>query len=279
MIFVNFLKSKYFELKSELYKKKLRFSDSVPLAGYNKTIIDSDTIDKYNTVLLNPQTLNEFLFSKDIIREAIQLLETLSEDVYKEYTIKYYNEGVKAFGNQWKYADIVTVLFALSKLIKPETYLEIGVRKGRSLTMVAHNSPNCQLYCFDMWQENYAGIENPGVEFVRKELDKVGFKGTAQFINGDSHLTLNTFFNSNKDLFFDVITVDGDHSYYGAARDLIDVLPKLKIGGVLVFDDISNPRHFYLLKVWNKYVKSNERFSTYEFNELGYGIAYAIRQY
>jgi predicted O-methyltransferase YrrM len=276
---MKFIKSKYNQIKSELYSKKLRFSDIVPHAVYNKAIIDSNTLDNYNTVLLNPHTLNEFIFKKNIIQDVIHLLENLSEDFYKEYTLIYYNEGLKAFGDQWKYADIVTVLFALSKLIQPESYLEIGVRKGRSLAMVASNCPNCKLFCFDLWQENYAGIDNPGEKFVRKELVKVGYRGAAQFINGDSHLTLNSFFESNRELFFDMITVDGDHSYYGAARDLIDVLPKLKIGGVLVFDDISNPRHPYLIEVWNKYVKSNERFSTYEFNQLGYGIAYAIRQY
>ncbi len=276
---MKFLQKKYFELKSEAYAKRLKFSNGAPLASYNESIVDSNTIDNYNTILLNPQTLNEFIFSKDLISDTVQLLETLSDDVYKAYTVKYYNEGIKMFGNHWKYADIVTVLFALSKFLKPESYLEIGVRKGRSLAMVASNSPTCDLYCFDLWQENYAGIENPGEEFVRNELDKVGYKGVAHFINGDSHLMLNPFFKSNKDLFFDMITVDGDHTYYGAARDIIDVLPRLKIGGILIFDDISHPQHDYLLKLWNLLIKSNKRFSTFEFKELGYGVAYAIRKY
>ena len=276
---MSLLKRKYFEFRSDLYNKKLSFSGKTPLASYNKAIIESGTADNYNNVLLNPQTLNEYLFGKNILQDVIYLLENLGEDIYKDYTINYYKEGIKAFGTNWKYTDIVTFLYASSKLLKPETYLEIGVRKGRSLAMVAKNCPDCQLFCFDLWQENYAGIENPGEEFVREELNKVGFKGNAHFINGDSHKTLKSFFETNRDIYFDMITVDGDHSYFGAARDLIDVLPKLKIGGILIFDDISNPRHLYLLEVWNKYVKSNERFSTYEFSELGYGIAYAIRQY
>jgi len=51
---------------------------------------------------------------------------------------------------------------------------------------------------------------------------------------------------------FDLITVDGDHSEEGAFDDLLNVIPHLNVGGILVFDDIAHPTHPYLLGVWKK---------------------------
>jgi hypothetical protein len=87
------------------------------------------------------------------------------------------------------------------------------------------------------------------------------------------------FFKENNDLFFDVITVDGDHSIGGATIDLNNVIPKLKIGGILVFDDISSQEHSYLSDVWNKQIKRRKDFYTFEYSDLGLGVAIAIKKY
>ena len=81
---------------------------------------------------------------------------------------------------------------------------------------------------------------NPGPNFVKNELDKFDFQGRVNFINGDSKKTVPNFFKENPNLFFDLITIDGDHSLKGALRDIKNVLPRLKIGGAIIFDDISS---------------------------------------
>ena len=135
------------------------------------------------------------------------------------------------------------------------------------------------IYGFDLWIKNYTGVDNPGPEFVRSELKKFNHNGKLVFIDGDSKYTVPSFFNSQKDLFFDVITVDGDHSLRGATIDLKNVIKRLKIGGILVFDDISSHEHPYLNGVWEKVIKSRKNFYTWEFRDVGLGVAFAIRKY
>ena len=48
-----------------------------------------------------------------------------------------YAGGRGKAGGDWRYADILTVLAAACDLIRPRSYLEIGVRRGRSMAMVA----------------------------------------------------------------------------------------------------------------------------------------------
>ena len=47
----------------------------------------------------------------------------------------------------------------------------------------------------------------------------------------------------------DILLIDGDHSYEGALRDIESWVPKLKDGGVLVFDDIDGIEEMRLLDV------------------------------
>lgn len=233
----------------------------------------------YLPVMLSAQALAQKCFTPEVIAAALALLQTLEKDDYTSYLINYYSHGIQRFDAEWNYADIVTVLIALSGFFRPINYLEIGVRRGRSVCAVASRAPACNLYMFDLWIENYAGMANPGVDLVNSELDKVGHVGQRKFHNGNSHQTLKQFFHANPDMAFDMITVDGDHSYLGAAEDLTDVLPHLKIGGAIVFDDICHPKHLYLRKVWDKLVVEDPRFSTWSCQDVGYGVSFALRKW
>jgi len=125
----------------------------------------------------------------------------------------------------------------LARELQPDTYLEVGVRRGFSMAMVAARRPMIDIYGFDMWVHNYAGTANPGPEFVQSELSRIGYKKNVKFKNGSSHSTLPTFLKSTKSI--DLITIDGDHSLLGAYQDLIDLMPHCAVGGVVVFDDIA----------------------------------------
>lgn len=233
----------------------------------------------YPPVLLGPTTVGEFATSSDCLYQVIQVLERLEPDDYVRYLLTYYRAGLERFGDNWYYADIVTVLMASAVLLRPENYLEIGVRRGRSMAVVAAICTDCKIVGIDRWQNtNYAGMPNPGPEFVREELDKLGYEGRLELIVGDSHDVLPSYFMDHPDKFFDLITVDGDHSENGAEQDLRDVLSHLKVGGGLVFDDINHPAHPYLMKVWRDVIESDPRFDTWCFSELGYGVALAIRK-
>ncbi|MCK6625138.1 MAG: class I SAM-dependent methyltransferase [Anaerolineae bacterium] len=232
----------------------------------------------YHPVLLGTSTVETLATSPVCLRQAIQIIEKLEKDDYVQYLLAYYQAGLERFGEAWRYADIVTVLLAAARLIRPTSYLEIGVRRGRSMAMVASTCPECEIVGFDIWRENYASMANPGPEFVQSEIKKVGYRGRLELISGNSHETVPRYFKEHPDAFFDLITVDGDHSAKGAEQDLRDVMPRVKIGGMLVFDDISHPTQPHLLEVWQRVVGANRQWITWEFCELGYGVGIAIRK-
>jgi len=233
----------------------------------------------YPPVMAGADTLGNIHAAHDFVSDAIALMERLTPDAYTTYLRNYCREGRKRFGAQWMYADIVTVLLCLTRTLKPRTYLEIGVRRGRSACAVAQEAPYAAMFLFDMWQAGYAGIDNPGPDFVRAELAKVNHRGPVTFVDGDSHVTLPKFFAANSTACFDLITVDGDHSERGAAQDMCDVLPRLAVGGAIVFDDIAHPAHPELDRVWRTLVADEARFSTWSFRDAGYGVGFAIRKF
>jgi predicted O-methyltransferase YrrM len=229
--------------------------------------------------MVGREALRRRLTAAEYVTAAINLLERIAPDDYTSYLLDYYREGLKRFGSDWGYSDIVTALLGLTDLVKPRRYLEIGVRRGRSVSAIASRAPSCDLYMFDMWIKNYAGMENPGQSLVNVELDKFNHCGQRIFVDGNSHETLPAFFRENPDMLFDIITVDGDHSDSGAAQDLCDVLPRLSIGGAVVFDDVCHPTHPGLRKVWAELVENDPRFTTWTCDDLGYGVGVGVRRW
>jgi predicted O-methyltransferase YrrM len=214
-----------------------------------------------------------------LVRKAMQVLEQLTPDSYSDFLLAFYGEGLRRFGDEWDYADINTVLIGLSATLKIQRYLEIGVRRGRSSAMVASQSPACDIAAFDLWVNNYAGMPNPGKDFVRAELASIGFSGRIEFVDGDSRDTVPSYLNANPEAYFDLITVDGDHSIAGARRDLANVIPRVKMGGGLVFDDISHPAHIGLGDTWRALVVDNAQFSSYSYGDVGFGVGVGLRKF
>jgi predicted O-methyltransferase YrrM len=232
----------------------------------------------YTPVMLDPETIFSRARQSSTADNVMRVLETLESDSYSVYVSAYLKEGREKFGADWSYLDILNVLIACAELIQPRSYLEIGVRRGRSIAMVASAAPKAELYGFDLWATNYAGMENPGPAFVESELRKIGATGKIEFVSGNSHETLPTFFAKHPELQLDLVTVDGDHGEKGAREDLLSVLPKIARGGAIVFDDISHPLHPDLYRVWtNALLDCGLRFVSGAYTALGYGVAVAVR--
>lgn len=223
----------------------------------------------------NVPTLAAAAQSPETARFVISVLEKLTPSDEHDVSAFYHRWGQAKFGDAWRYADITTVLRAAALFLRPHSYLEIGVRRGRSSAIVAATCPQCAIYGFDLWLPGYANDANPGPDFVRGELRAVGYRGDVTLISGDSKRTVPAFLRDHPELFLDLITVDGDHSVAGAAADLVNVLPRLKVGGIVVFDDICAAP--LLTHVWRSLVEKDSRYVTWEFTDAGYGIAAAIR--
>ena len=232
----------------------------------------------YPPMLGGAQTLGPLITGGAVVREALDVLERLTKDAYSDFVCEFYRAGLHQFGDSWQYADINTALLGLAGTLAPVDYLEIGVRRGRSLAMLASRAPACRVVACDLFLQNYANMENPGPDFVTSELARVGFNGSIEFVIGDSAAVLPPYFEQHPDLFFDVITVDGDHTERGARIDLQNVLPRLKVGGALVFDDLSNGAHPELERVWKMTVVADPRFSTFSFTDVGFGVGIAVRR-
>lgn len=265
-------------LKAQQLKAELLFVEQqthYPTAS-NRAIFEHPQ-SFYGNVLLNPSTIADAATSMELWQELLSFHHQLATDEYVAYLDAYYRECLRRFGPHWHYLDIVNVLYASAKLLQPANYLEIGVRRGRSVCVVAKACPTVNIFAFDMWMPNYAGMDNPGATFVANELKKVGHQGSTTFIDGDSHQTIPQFFRDRPQLQLDLITVDGDHSEAGALDDLCNVVPHLALGGVIVFDDIAHPQHPYLLEVWRKMLAQFPQLKGLEFSESGYGIGFAIK--
>jgi predicted O-methyltransferase YrrM len=252
--------------------------DIDPRLSAHTTLVDGQLGDWYAPVIIGPSMVGERATSAGCARRVVDVMRRLEPDDYMRYLLAYYDAGLSRFGDAWRYADITTVLLAAAELAKPMAYLEIGVRRGRSMAMVASAAPDCAIVGFDLWESGYAGMENPGADFVRTQMSALGQKGKLELISGDSHATVPEYFERHPDTYFDLITVDGDHSKRGAARDLGTVVPRLRVGGILVFDDIVHPQHRYLAEVWRREIVSDESYACWDFTELGYGVALAVRK-
>lgn len=247
-------------------------------AAARKGLYQPNGIPWLPPVQYGASTLHELAISTGTIERVYSALGRLDSDDYLEFMLGWYASGQKTFGANWRYIDLLTILHATAQALQPRNYLEIGVRRGRSLAVVAAAAPTCDFFGFDLWMQDYAGMPNPGPDFVRSELQKFNHLGQLELISGDSHETVPDFFRRHPGMEFDLITVDGDHSEAGARLDLETVIPHLSIGGVLVMDDIAHPQHRYLEQVWDELFGDKARYSCGKFGELGYGVAWAVRR-
>lgn len=178
-----------------------------------------------------------------------------------------------------------TVLAAAARLIKPGSFLEIGVRRGHSMCLVIEASfipddesalssmtSNLDMVVgIDPWLPGYGGEPNPGPEFVRREIEKFS-EIEVSLLSATSQTALPIL--RELGYTFDLINVDGDHSDEGALFDLRECAELLNSGGILAFDDITHPGHT-LKPVWENWVKSVGWESTS--GDEGYGWAIAIK--
>jgi predicted O-methyltransferase YrrM len=220
-------------------------------------------------------TLGAAATSDEATNSVVAILDRLTpiEELIAQQA--FYRWGQAKYGQHWRFANILTALWAAATFTRPANYLEIGVRRGRSAAVVGATCPQSTIYGFDLWTPDYAGAPNPGPDFVRSELRAAGHTGSVTLISGDSRETLPAFLREHPDLYFDLITIDGDKSILVVASDFANALPRLKVGGIIVYDDL--PRQPLLRRVWEKVIRQDGRYVSWEFANAGTGVATAIR--
>jgi predicted O-methyltransferase YrrM len=205
---------------------------------------------------MKPYSIQQFLADVHLpenIHAVIQTHASLTRDRLLEAWAANLAERYRQRRPYW---DLACALRQIAAGTEARAYLEIGTRKGKSMAMVARERPEATIYGFDLWMSPYSGDDNPGPDFVRAEMARVGYRGALEFFDGDSAVTLPAFRARHPELRFDLITVDGDHSDEGAWGDLTAAVALLAPGGFLVFDDLLHPAHT-LLGVWRTFQETH----------------------
>jgi hypothetical protein len=123
----------------------------------------------------------------------------------------------------------------------PINYLEIGTFYGANLLSVACTyglHPSSKLYCIDPWQDydeypEYKNEQNQIYSKFLKNIENCTSKDKIIINKGFSHIELLKFEND----FFDIIYIDGNHEPEYVLEDAVLSFRKLKVNGVMIFDD------------------------------------------
>jgi hypothetical protein len=102
---------------------------------------------------------------------------------------------------------------------------EVGVDKGEFSRYMIDTLRPSKIHLFDI---------APGRVDPANLADAMS-SGLAEFHVGDSSNNLSTFADEH----FDLIYIDGDHSYSGVRKDILAAEAKLKSGGLMVLNDYS----------------------------------------
>ena len=117
------------------------------------------------------------------------------------------------------------------------TYGEIGVFKGEFASALHKLLDPSKIVLFDLFTGRTGSGDQDGNNFSHVSLDDV-FKtlkadGRFELEKGDSSSNLSKY----PDNYFDMIYVDGDHSYEGCKRDLVVAYSKVKPNGYILGHD------------------------------------------
>lgn len=116
-----------------------------------------------------------------------------------------------------------------------KTALEIGSFEGMSAIWLMDYCPDVHITCIDTF--------SPGFDDVTGEYEGRFDRNIAEYskrvrkAKGQSATILQTFIAEPR---FDLIYIDGDHSYEAVKLDAQLAWPLLKEGGLMIFDDYNN---------------------------------------
>ena len=118
------------------------------------------------------------------------------------------------------------VLEFISHMIQPKQVLEIGTYTGYSaICLAAGLKENGELHTIDINEELY--------DMCQSYFEKAGLsKKIIQHIGHAADII------PRIDCIFDLVFIDGDHSFEGALKDFQNYYPKIKKGGIFAGHDI-----------------------------------------
>lgn len=130
------------------------------------------------------------------------------------------------------------ILFDLGRLIDPNeelNYLEIGCHAGTSAGLMLQR-PKTNVLSIDCGT------------FIKKDvvcsnIGKVMYWGTFDYLESYSEFEESTRWVRSKNVEFDILFIDGDHSTKAVMRDFLLYKEFVKKGGFIVFDDYNDHKY------------------------------------
>ena len=134
----------------------------------------------------------------------------------------------------------------IMKIVNPTDILEIGFNAGFSALLMLMSKPNINITCVDINSHHYV------VSCFDKIKNDYHLKSNIELITQSSHIALPKLVLENKT--YDLIHIDGDHSYEGAKKDIDNCIKLCKTGTVIIFDDTNLD---YLDNLCNEYIQNS----------------------
>jgi predicted O-methyltransferase YrrM len=213
---------------------------------------------------------------------CVEILKKLPEDINLDYLINWIRYEAGSSNKDYflceKSGDLKLqqVPEEYSRIIlevqkrSPKSYLEIGIGNGgswmtfsyinRGSLKISHSVDNLAYY-----------------QAINQKVEEIEF--ISDFLS--SEIEEVRFFNSRSSEYllkcetkYDVIFIDGDHSYEGVKSDYLNCLPLVNEGGIMIFHDIVSIGAPGVVKFWNEFKNKHKNKEFIYSNTCGMGIFY-----
>ena len=204
------------------------------------------------THVLADRLFNGFQWSCPDPRKATSFFDTAAVEAAVTPAARILLEDVKVLEG-WCSPSKALLLYSLAREHKPTTVVEIGIYGGRSIVPLAaalRDNGHGQVYGIETWSGSAATSFRTNIanDFWWMNIDFTKIKGDfLQFVVAhglqDTIRVVEAASDRCAGLFdrIDMLHIDGGHSTYGAAQDVVNYVSKVPSGGIIVYDDINWP--------------------------------------
>ena len=141
---------------------------------------------------------------------------------------------------------------------------EIGFNAGHSALLLLLSAHNIELdfTVFDIGQHKYT---KPSVNYIKTSFPHISL----EYIEGDSIEEMPKWIDAHSDLkgAYDVVHVDGGHTYECVKSDMIGADSLVKVGGIIIVDD-TNVK--FISRFVDEYCNDNRYRELSVFSSMGY---------